>query len=71
MNEKLKYNWESDKWSGTLNDSKHFVKEQLDIEGNWSSPRGHTKLFRSINFEIVVKLHGPRSQELVIKATIT
>lgn len=68
MNEKLKCHGESYEWSGTLNNLKCFAKEQLDIERNWSSPGGDTKLFRSINCEIVIKWHGPRSQKLVIKA---
>ena len=68
MNEKLKYDGESYKWSGTLNDLKRFVKEELDIEGNWSSPGGDAKLFRSINGGIVVKWHGSRSQKLVFRA---
>ena len=33
MNEKLKYDRESYKWSGTLNYLKCFVKEHLDIKG--------------------------------------
>ena len=68
MNEKLKYDGESYKWSGTLNDLKRFVKVELDVEGNWSSPGGDTKLFRSINSVFFIKWHGPRSQKLVIKA---
>ena len=44
------------------------IKEELDFEGNWSSPGGDTKLFRSINSVFVIKWHGPRSQKLVIKA---
>lgn len=49
MKEKLKYDGTSYKWGGILNDLKRFVKQQLDIEGNWSSSGVDTKPFRSIN----------------------
>ena len=54
-------------WSGSLPQRKRFVSETLMIDGNWISPGGDAKLFKSTNSEYSIKWYGTRSEKLVIQ----
>ena len=53
-------------WTGSLDELKQFVDENLEIKGKWTSPGGNVKLFNAT--DIVIKWNGPRSQKLTIEA---
>ena len=55
-------------WTGSLDELKQFVDENLEIKGKWTSPGGNVKLFNATDSDIVIKWNGPRSQKLTIEA---
>jgi hypothetical protein len=61
----LFYNVNNFTWKGDLNSLKTFVAAILKCDdGNWSSPRGEEKLFKSKDFSL--KWHGPKKEKLQI-----
>ena len=51
-------------WEGSLESLKQFIKDDLNIEGKWSSPGGETKLFTSAN--CLMKWYGKSRKKLII-----
>ncbi len=65
---KLLYDGEKYRWTGSLNELKEFVDKYLQIKGEWTSPGGHVKLFTAKASDFAIKWYGPRSQKLMIEA---
>ena len=65
---KLLYDGEKYRWTGSLNELKEFVDKYLQIKGEWTSPGGHVKLFTAKGSDFAIKWYGPRSQKLMIEA---
>ena len=63
---KLLYDGEKYRWTGSLNELKEFVDKYLQIKGEWTSPGGHVKLFTAKASDFAIKWYGPRSQKLII-----
>ena len=61
---KLLYDGEKYRWTGSLMELKEFVNKYLQIKGEWTSPGGHVKRFTAEASDFAIKWHGPRSQKL-------
>lgn len=65
---KLLYDGDKYRWTGSLIELKEFVDKYLQIKGEWTSPGGHVKLFTAEAPDLAIKWYGPRSQKLTIEA---
>ena len=65
---KLLYDGDKYRWTGSLIELKEFVNKYLQIKGEWTSPGGHVKLFTAEASDFAIKWYGPRSQKLTIEA---
>ena len=59
---KLTFDGDKLYWNGNLTELKSFVASCLNLDGKWSSPGGHVKLFKVQNLEI--KWEGPNKKKL-------
>ena len=61
---KLLYDGEKYRWTGSLIELKEFVNKYLKIKGEWTSHGGHVKRLTAETSDFAIKWHGPRSQKL-------
>ena len=53
-------------WKGNLSQLRRLVQNELKLTGNWSSPGGDRKVFKSTDTRIKIKWYGQKRKKLVI-----